>query len=148
MIDPLVIRVAKQMIKDNEGFREKMYLDTTGHYTIGYGHNLQFMPITKTTADVMLQEDLSWFVENLPKHLAFFESLDDARKSVLLDMAYNLGLIGLLRFKKFLGYMAQKDYDKAADEMLNSVWARQVGQRAYNNARIIRTGVWVEKIKD
>jgi len=148
MINPTVIRIAKQMIKDNEGFREKIYLDNTGHHTVGYGHSLHFMPVTKRAADVILEDDMQWFIDNLPKHIKIFNELDEARQAVLIDMAFNLGMLGLLRFKKFLNYISNKDFEKAADEMLDSVWAKQVGQRAYNNARIIRTGVMVQQVNN
>ncbi len=134
------LQKAKELIKAHEGMREKMYLDNTGHYTIGFGHNLQFMPISENACNVILDDDLQWFAENLPKHLPWVNNLSAERYAVMLDMAFNLGIMGLLRFKKFLNYMADGKYLQAADEMLDSIWARQVGTRAVHDANIIRTG--------
>ncbi len=137
---PDAIQKAKRIIQDHEGFRDRMYLDTTAHYTIGYGHNLNFMPISTEAADTILQDDLSWFIDNLPKHIPWFNDLDEPRQIVLLDMAYNLGIVGLMRFKNMLSCIVAKDWEGAASEMASSRWAVQVGQRAITNARIMRTG--------
>lgn len=124
----------------HEGFRDCVYTDTTGHLTIGYGHNLEARPISQNAGSLILDDDMLWFLQKLDHHLDFFRDLDDARKSVLVDMAYNLGLNGLLQFDKMLNALREKDYSKAADEMLNSKWAIEVGERAEDNAYIIRTG--------
>ena len=141
MINPETIRVARTLIMSHEGFREKMYLDSTGHHTIGFGHCLDYLPISAKAAEIILNDDLQWFVDNLPLHLPWFSALDEARQVVMLDMAFNLGMIGLMKFKDMLDYMADKKWDAAADAMLDSRWARQVGERAHDDARIMRTGI-------
>ena len=130
----------KNLIIKHEGFRDKVYTDTTGHLTLGYGHNIEDRPITQHAGSVILDDDLMWFLPKLTQTFSFFNDLDFSRKSVLIDMAYNLGLQGLLEFKEMLEAIEQKDYEKAAKEMLQSRWAAQVGARAIEDAYIMEIG--------
>ena len=82
-----------------------------------------------------------WAVyRQLSKKLTWFKTLDDARQNVLVNMAFNLGVAGLMSFKNMLEYVFHYEYDDAAKEMLNSKWARQVGYRAQELAEQMRTG--------
>ena len=74
-------------------------------------------------------------------------SLDAARRAVLVNMAFNMGLgvhgqSGLLGFARMLAAVERGDYDRAAAEMMDSRWARQVGPRAHRRARQMQTGEW------
>jgi len=62
------------------------------------------------------------------------------RQRVLLDMAFNLGISGLLKFKRTLKAIRAKQYEKAAEMMLDSRWATQVGQRAKRLSKMMATG--------
>ena len=75
----------------------------------------------------------------------WFPNLDQVRQDVLIDMAYNLGFFGLSTFKNTLAYIANGNYDKAADNMLKSKWATQVKGRAEELAEMMRTGVYKEQ---
>ena len=66
--------------------------------------------------------------------------LNTARQAVLIDMCFNLGIGRLKQFKKMFAALSQGDYDKAAAEMLDSVWAKQVKSRAAQLAEIMRKG--------
>src|SRR5437667_58472 len=76
-----------------------------------------------------------------PRVLPSFTSLDETRQNVLMDMCFNLGTAGLLKFKAMLGAVEARDFDRAAAEMHNSAWARQVGERARTLAAMMKTGV-------
>ena len=67
--------------------------------------------------------------------------IDETRQHVLMDMCFNLGTTGLLKFKAMLTAVEARDFDRAAGEMLNSTWARQVGDRAQTLAAMMKTGV-------
>ena len=90
-------------------------------------------------AELMLMED----IRNVAIELAdnrIYEKLDDARQTVLANMAFNLGMSRLGKFKKMWAALSRQDYQKAADEMMDSRWARQVGVRAKRLEAIMRTG--------
>lgn len=130
----------RNLIIKHETFKDTVYTDTTGHLTIGYGHNLQSSPITSHAGNVILDDDMMWLIPKLDKELPFFNNLDYARKSVLIDMGYNLGLQGLLEFREMLSAIEKEDYEEASKQMLESKWATQVKSRAVENAYIMKTG--------
>jgi len=132
-------RLAEQL-KAHEGLRLKPYKDTVGKWTIGIGRNLEDKGITEQEALFMLNNDVDYFYTKLDKRLAWFKHLDDARQNVLVNMAFNLGVAGLLTFKNMLNHCGDGHYVDAAKEMLNSKWARQVGYRAQELAEQMRTG--------
>lgn len=128
------------MIMLNEGFRGSPYSDTTGNLTIGYGHNLDARPISPNVGGVMLDEDIQWAMSELDSQFKWFEALDDARKCVLVDICYNIGLKGLLGFSNMLECISMGQYANASYHILDSLYARQVGERAVRNAHIMKTG--------
>ena len=79
---------------------------------------------------------------DLKKKIDFFSSLDDERQYALIDMAFNLGVNGLLMFRKMLRNMRNKQYERSAQECLNSEYAKCVGKRALRIAETIKTGVF------
>lgn len=129
-----------EQLKKHEGLRLKPYTDTVGKLTLGIGRNLEDKGITEREALFMLSNDVDYFYNQLNKNLTWFKLLDDARQNVLVNMAFNLGIRGLLTFKMTLSLIEYGDYDNAATEMLNSVWAYQVGQRAIELSKQMATG--------
>ncbi len=129
-----------EQLKQHEGLRLKPYTDTVGKLTLGIGRNLEDKGITEQEALFMLNNDVDYFYSQLNKNLTWFKSLDDARQNVLVNMAFNLGIRGLLTFKMTLSLIEYGDYNNAATEMLNSVWAYQVGQRAIELSKQMATG--------
>lgn len=130
------------LTKGDEGFSGKIYICTEGHRTIGYGFNLDAISMPIEVADLWLNMLLDQIEEKLKKNIIFYPVLNDARKAVLIDMAYNLGISILLQFKNMLYALQEKRYDKAADEMMTSKWAAQVKNRAVKLASMIRTGLF------
>jgi lysozyme len=129
-------------LKRDEGLRLKPYRDSVGKLTIGYGRNLDDNGVTEEEAAGLLYNDIVTAKQSLAKHLPWFMQLDDARRGVLINMAFNLGIWGLLSFKKFLASIQSGDYATAKAEMLNSRWAEQVGARAQRLAIQMETGKW------
>jgi len=86
--------------------------------------------------------DMQYFEEKLKEKFNFYDDLDDIRKFVLIDMAFNLGLNGFSLFHKFLHLLSLKLFAQAAIEMLNSRWAFQVPNRAKVLSEMIKSGDW------
>lgn len=126
------------LLEKHEGFRQFPYMDTTGHLTIGIGRNLKDRGITKAEALYLLQNDIADFKKQLDDRLYWFENCPDAVKDVLIDMCFNLGLNGLLQFTRTLEHIKNENYMLAAEEMLKSKWAKQVGTRATELAEILK----------
>jgi lysozyme len=135
------------MLRQHEGLRLESYQDTEGTLTIGYGHNLEArgITITEDQAEALLQEDVQDVQEQLARALPWLETAlqdDPVRQAVILDMAFNLGIRGLLRFRKLRTALQDHAYEEAAREMLDSTWAHQVGRRATRLAKMMQSGEW------
>lgn len=128
------------LILAHEGERLKPYKCTQGYLTIGVGRNLDTRGITQEESRFLLSHDLEQAEHDARIYFHAFDFLTDARKMVLIDMAFNLGLAGLLRFKKLQAALERQDFSAAAKEMLDSRWATQVGQRAITLATMMETG--------
>lgn len=134
----------KEQIKRHEGLELKPYLCTSGKATIGYGRNIEDRGITEDEADYMLDNDIKFYRERLKAELDFFDDLNDGRKSVVINMAFNLGMRGLLGFKDTLKHIKDGDYDLASIEMMNSRWAKQVPRRAGELAEQMKEGKFIK----
>lgn len=132
--------IEEQLIR-HEGLRLKPYRCTSGKLTIGVGRNIDDRGITQTEALYLLRCDIERIERELSSRLLpWFSDLDRVRQKVLIDMAFNLGVSGLLKFKKTLALVQSGDYEQAATEMLKSRWAKQVKGRAVTLASMMRTG--------
>ncbi len=139
--------IAVDLIKKHEGFRSLPYRDTRNNLTIGYGLNLTewgTKGISRAEAEAVLRAQLSIYEQELKNAFRNFDELDDIRKAVLLDMAYNLGVPGLLKFKNMFAALKEGNFAKAAEEMLNSRWAQQVKTRATYLAELMQYGNQLE----
>jgi lysozyme len=121
----------------HEGCRDQPYIDSLGIQTIGIGHNLH-KPLSHGAIMRIFQDDLADATNDCLHAFPFFADLTEARQAVLINMCFNLGLTKLLRFTKFLAAVERGDYDTAADEMLNSLWCKQVKSRAFDLAALMR----------
>lgn len=135
------MNISDQLIRD-ESIRLRPYKDSVGKLTIGVGRNLDDVGISESEADFMLANDISAVTAQLSSNLPWTEGLDDARRGVLLNMAFNMGIHGLLGFKNMMAAVQVGKYTEAANEMLDSKWATQVGARAHRLAQQMETGVW------
>lgn len=136
----LAFSVVMEELKKEEGFRAKVYKCTAGKNTIGFGRNLDDNGITYEEAEYLLKNDIkmvdTWLNDNVP----IYAKLTPERQFVLIDMCFNLGFVGVLKFRKMFEAIKAGEFAKAAAEMLNSKWAAQVGTRAIKLARIMETG--------
>ena len=134
------------MIKElrrDEGVVAHAYQDHLGYWTIGVGRLVDKRRggrLRESEIDMLLSNDIDEFASALDKHLPWWRSLDGVRQRVLLNMAFNLGVNGLLGFKNTLAYVKAGNYEKAASNMLLSKWAKQVGNRAKRLSEMMRTG--------
>lgn len=130
----------KHMLIRHEVVRLKPYRDTLGKLTIGVGRCLDTKGITNAEAMQLLDNDIADVFNDLMARTSWFRFLDPARQVAMCDMAFNLGINGVLNFHDMCAALERKDYNTAAKEMLDSLWHKQVGKRAEELAEIIKTG--------
>lgn len=116
----------------------KMYPDSKGILTIGYGHNLRDKPITKKAADQIFSDDLMDVQLEVTHAFPWYADLSKPRQWVILDMTFNMGLGGLKKFEKFLRAVELGNYDTAAAEMIDSDWYEQVKNRGVELVKMMR----------
>ena len=132
----------KEQIKLDEGLSLKPYRCTSGKLSIGYGWNLDDNGIPIRIADELFEYAFSMALNGAAMFIGpiAWSQLSEARRGVLINMSYNLGNRGLNGFVRFRSYLQQGDYDKAANEMIDSTWYRQVGIRAQRLVDDMRNG--------
>lgn len=160
--DAAIIAFVTPRIEANEGFRSAAYKDTLGNWTIGFGRQdsgvVFGMTCTRAEAEAWLSGKLKADCVALDQALPWWRSLDMTRASVLLEMAYNMGLgwptgthgpqdkgRGLLSFQRMLGQVEAGNYGQAGALMLLSHWAKPadeggVGDRAMRLAILMEHG--------
>jgi lysozyme len=134
------LELLKARLRISEGLKLRMYLDTVGKRTIGYGHNLDAKAISLRAAEIILADDIQDALDDLDKFLPWWKTLDPIRQTVIADMSFNMGMGGLLTFRNTLRAIQEGRWRDASEGMLASKWARQTGQRAVKLARIMLTG--------
>jgi lysozyme len=131
-------KLVEQLIK-HEGLKLMPYTCTAGKLTIGVGRNIEDNGITEDEAMYLLHADIARTIDELVK-FDWYCSLDEVRRGAIVNMCFNLGLPTLLKFTNMINAIKLKDYGLAAKEMLDSRWARQVGDRAVELSNQMRTG--------
>ena len=118
----------------NEGFRSKPYKCSEGVWTIGHGmtwiteeESLSILTGRITELHLQLSEDLGWY-KDMPPEV----------KGVIIEMCYQMGFAGFCKFKKAISNMQDKNWKEAANEMLDSLWAKQTPERANRLSDIVR----------
>lgn len=128
----------QQLLIRDEGLRLKPYVDSVGKTTIGVGRNLDDRGISEEEAMMLLNADIFHAIDGVQKCCSVYHDLSRPRQLVMISMAFNLGAEGLKKFVRFLNAVHLADWDDAADEMLQSKWATQVGPRAHRLADMMR----------
>lgn len=116
---------------EHERIRQFAYTDTKGFVTVGIGRCLDSKRGKGLSIDecfYLLNNDIKDFKKELSK-FDWFEKTNEVRQGVLIEMAFNLGVTGLLGFKKTIEYLENFQYAGAAKEMANSRWANQIGTK-------------------
>lgn len=134
----------KAQLSIDEGRKARIYVDTVGKITGGVGRNLTDRDFSADEIDLMLNNDIALVERQLDKALPWWRSMTDARQDAVANMAFNMGIAGLLKFKNTLTFMQAGKYEAAAQGMLASLWARQVGRRAARLAEMMRTGEYLK----
>lgn len=123
-----------------EGFRSKPYRDSVGKLTEGYGWNLEDVPMPEPIASLLLL----WLIQEsqyqCTKEFPWFTNLTPNRQNVIVNMVFNMGMATFKTFKNTIRFMERNEVDKAAEAMLQSLWAHQVGQRAIELSKQYRLG--------
>jgi lysozyme len=132
-------QLAAQLVID-EGLRLKPYKDSVGLLTIGVGRNIEGVGISKEEALHLLHNDIDRVCDQLDNLLPWWKQMSERRMQALANFVFNVGITTALTFKNTLALLQTKQYDKAADAMLESKWARQVGARAKRITDMIREG--------
>ena len=131
-----------EQLKRHEGLRLTPYKCTADKWTIGVGRNLEDVGISEQEAEMLLQNDIQRASDQLTKTFPWTLELDEVRLAALINFTFNVGIGTVSKFVNAMALLKAKNYDMAADEFLNSRWAKQVGQRAIEVTDQIRTGEW------
>ena len=165
----------KEILEEHEGLKLEAYQDSLGIWTIGIGHNLQeeqsdeelealrinegkweyyngttwkHFGITQEQAYDLLDIDIEDAIHDIPLDPETLAALTDARYTVLLSMAFQMGGRGIRKFKKFLAAVEGGDWDTAAEEMLDSRWAKQTPERCQELSAWMRHGTFVKPAEE
>ena len=132
-----------QMVKSDEGFSPGLYIDTLGFQTIGIGFCLDKIHMPEEVADFWcgaILDHLDQNMANTPEDISrTYLELSPERKAAILNMAYQMGISGVCKFQKMWAALAAGDYEEAAKEALDSVWAKQTKKRAKRVSEVIRS---------
>ena len=139
MIDAATRATILVDLKADEGLELKPYRDTTAKLTIGYGRNLDDVGISQAEAETLLANDEAKAELDVLAHLPWVADLDPARQSVMVEMAFNMGIAGLLEFRNTLDAINEGRWQDASNGLLTSLAAHQ------EPARVAR---WAAKLRD
>jgi len=130
-----------ETLKRHEGVCQYAYRCPAGYWTIGAGRNIDENSgrgLSDDEIDYLLQNDISLSMDELQNTFSWFGELPKQVQGVLVNMHFNMGLYTLRKFRNMLDALERGEYNRAADEMLDSNWADQVGNRALELSDIVR----------
>ena len=142
-----MITSVQQLLEDDEGRRIWPYTDTRGNLTWGIGHLMsngvthEVEVLLNQAVNLQFQSDLSNAVDGMA-FMPAFPGLDPVRQAVVIDMAFNLGLHGLLGFDTFLSFMSNHQWTEAATDLRGTKVYQQLPHRYERLAVMIETGQW------
>lgn len=153
-----------EMLRFDEGEKLQVYKDTEGYWTVGIGHLLTKNPskeqaiacldkelnrvtsgvISKSESEQLFNQDISRALQDISRSelSSIYIQMNGHRRAALVNMVFQLGLAGVLKFRKMIQYLKVGNYEAAADEGLDSKWARQTPNRARRVTEVIRTGTF------
>ena len=146
----LQLDMALKLVKESEGFMANPYYCPAGKLTQGYGRNLEVHPlsddekaelnedgsVSEVVAEKWALKELNECEYKLSQNI-IYQKQTEVRKAVLLDMCFNIGYAGLMKFKKMWFALGNKDYPEASRQAKDSAWYVQVGNRGKRNVEII-----------
>jgi len=137
--------VIEDQLRRDEGERLSAYQDHLGFWTIGIGRLIDSRRgggISTDESTMLLRNDIARIRVELLQRLPWFVHLDSVRQGVLMNMAFQMGINGVMAFQDTLAKVQASDYAAAADRMLQSKWATQTPERANRLAKQMREGTW------
>lgn len=135
----------KEQLKRDEGVVRYAYEDTLGFLTIGVGRLIDDRRsggLAPNEIDFLLTNDISEKSAQVLEALPWARDLNEPRLAVLINMAFQMGIRGLLGFPGMLGAVKAGDYKAAAEHMLDSKWETQTPTRAHRLADQMESGEW------
>jgi len=136
--------VKTQLIRE-EGRKNAAYQDTIGFWTIGVGRLIDGRKgggLSDAEVDYLLDNDIAKVKAQIAQKLPWFTALDEPRQAVLIQMAFQMGIDGLMGFTRTLGSIRDQRYAEAAENMRQSLWAKQTPKRAVRLAYQMEMGEW------
>lgn len=136
-----------KLLSLHEGRVAHAYQDSLGYWTIGVGHLIDKRKggkLPEHIIDALLEWDIKEHWDELVRRAPWVLELDEVRQAVFLDMAFNLGVTGLLGFHTTIKLARMRKFVSASVQMLDSKWATQVKGRAVRLSKMMETGQWPE----
>lgn len=151
----------RDMIKRHEGYHGKPYVCGGGHSTIGWGHNMDDEPlpphmreyldahgqITEAMAEELLTKDIKDATDDCTVLYPDFNQFSPSRKNALIDFLFNVGIKTAMTFKATNLAINEERWNDAANQILKSKYARQVGARAKEVASLLRDGAVITSLR-
>ena len=125
-------------IKQHEGYRSKVYKDSLGIPTIGYGFAIKDLELDQDICDLILERKVKDLKDRIKKKFSWYKYMPPTIKDIVVEMCYQLGLYGFSCFKKTISYLQNKEWEKSSVEMLDSRWAVQTPRRARELSEIVK----------
>jgi lysozyme len=127
----------QQMLIRHEGKKPFLYHDSKNILTIGVGWNIEHEPMRENEIALRLSNDILETQNELDSSLPFWRLLNQYQQMAMVDLCFNMGIETLKTFKTFLGLMQSKHFEEASMDLVNTAYAKQVGSRANDNAKLI-----------
>jgi lysozyme len=141
-----------KLLMFEEGFRADAYYCSEGYPTIGIGWKIgskdqslddfEVMRISEGAALAQCQYTCDVIKNLLSQIIRGWKELSDARQAILISMVYQMGLSGVMKFKKMIAAIEDDDFAEASNQGMDSIWAEQTPERAYRHMRVMLAGNW------
>jgi len=135
---------------EHEGEKLTPYKDSLGYWTIGVGHLIDSRRgggITMRVSRMLLDDDINVATVHCRIAFPWFDGLDPVRQDAIVNLAFNMGIDGLKKFHLMIAAIEQEDWEKAAYELWNSLWAKQVqDRRRVELMTALEKGVWLNNV--
>lgn len=131
------VDILEKVLRKDEGERARPYTDSTGNITIGVGHNLTARGLSRKVIEQILIEDIEAAWDQAERIIPQLVDLSEPRQVALVSLVFNLGEKGFRAFKKTIKAIHNKQWEEAGNELLNSLWAKQVGKRAHRIKKML-----------
>ena len=145
---------AIKVISREEGYREFAYRCSEGYPSIGIGWKIgrkedslesyKFMSVSERIAEMKCSERIFEIRAELGEKIPFFFLQTMPRQTMLISMAYQMGVDGLMGFKHMLSAIRDRDWEVVYIEGLDSRWAKQTPERAERHMLTMKHGTWKE----